>query len=194
MRNLFKALVLCCLLLSLRNTQALCQDDNDDVHNLIINLPEVALLDLEAAGAKDISLGPDAPTEAGEALDFSNESNSELWINHSSIVGAKSDPKKNITVQITSGALPSAMLLSVVVHKDAGAGDGTIGTPTTSLVLNNKAQNIITGLGSAYTGNGPTRGHRLTYSLAFDTKKGAHTNLDFDRANTLTITYTLSDQ
>jgi len=86
------------------------------------------------------------------------------------------------------------MILSVVADKDAGAGDGTMGTPTNSLVLDNKAQNIITGVGSAYTGNGPTRGHRLTYTLALDSKKGAYANLDFDQANTMAITYTLSDQ
>lgn len=194
MRNLFKFFVLFSLVLTLANTQGLCQDDNDDVHNLTVTLPEVALLDLEATGSKDITLGPDAPSEAGEALDFSNESNSELWINYSSIVGSKSEPNRDISVQITSGSVPAAMILSIVAAKDAGAGDGTMGTPSSSLVLDNKAQNIISGVGSAYTGNGPTKGHRLTYTLALDSNKGAYAKLDFDHANTLAITYTLTDQ
>ena len=194
MKNLLNTVIVLAMMLSLGVVEGYSQDDHDDVHNLTIAIPEVALLDLESTGSKDITLGPDAPTEAGLALDFSNESNSDLWINYSSIVGKKSDPQRDISVQITAGQVPAGMILSVVAGKDVGAGDGTMGTPGNTLELGNKPQDIISGVGSAYTGNGPARGHQLTYSLALDSKKGVYGNIDFDEANTLAITYTLTDQ
>ncbi|NND05999.1 MAG: hypothetical protein HKN87_06450 [Saprospiraceae bacterium] len=194
MRKFTKTVALAVMMLGLSQGQMLAQDDQDDVHNVNIAVPEVALLDIESNGSKDITLGPDVPTEAGEALDFSNETNSDLWINYSSIVGSKSDPRRDVTVQITSGEVPSSMLLSVEASADAGAGDGMMGTPGTSITLNAKAQDIITGVGSAYTGNGPSKGHLLTYKLSLDPKKGSYASLDFDQANTLGITYTLTDQ
>ena len=178
MKNLLNTVIVLAMMLSLGVVEGYSQDDHDDVHNLTIAIPEVALLDLESTGSKDITLGPDAPTEAGLALDFSNESNSDLWINYSSIVGKKSDPQRDISVQITAGQVPAGMM----------------GTPGNTLELGNKPQDIISGVGSAYTGNGPARGHQLTYSLALDSKKGVYGNIDFDEANTLAITYTLTDQ
>jgi hypothetical protein len=175
-------------------TMLIAQDDHDDVHNLIIDIPEVALLDLESAGDKTINLSPEAPKEAGEALDFSNQTNSELWINYSSVIGSKSEPARDITVQITSGKLPAGMVLSVKSAKDAGQGDGTMGTPNGKIKLDETAQQIIAGIGSSYTGDGVSKGHQLTYTLELDGKKGSYANLDYDQSSTLAITYTLTDQ
>jgi hypothetical protein len=174
--------------------ESFAQDDNDDIHNLIIKLPEVALLDLEAAGGTSITLAPKAPNEAGQALDFSGETNSDIWINYSSIIGSKTEPSRNITVQITSGAVPAGLVLSVAASKDAGLGDGTMGSPTSLIMLDKSAQDIITGVGSSYTGNGVSKGHQITYSLALDNQRGSYAQLDFDQSNTLGITYTLTDQ
>ena len=170
------------------------QDDHDDVHNLSIDIPEVALLDLESEGDKAIKLGPKAPGEAGNALDFSEEQNSDLWINYSSIVGSKTEPSRDITAQITSGKVPEGLVLSVQAGKDAGMGDGEMGKAGEMIRLDDHAQEIIKGVGSAYTGNGPARGHQLTYVLSLDKKEGSYARIDFDQSNTLAITYTLTDQ
>ena len=170
------------------------QDDNDDVHNVIIQLPEVALLDLEAASGTSITLAPKAPNEAGQALDFSGETNSDIWINYSSIVGSKKEPSRDIMVQITAGSVPEGLQLIVSAGEDAGMGDGKMGKPLAPVVLDKISQKIITGVGSSYTGNGVAKGHQLTYSLTLDEKKGSYAKLDFDNSNTLAITYTLTDQ
>ncbi|MBK8500971.1 MAG: hypothetical protein IPL46_01535 [Saprospiraceae bacterium] len=174
--------------------QLFAQDDNDDVHNVIIQLPEVALLDLEAAAGTSISLAPKAPNEAGQALDFSGETNSDIWINYSSIVGSKKEPSRDIMVQITGGSVPEGLLLTVSAGEDAGMGDGRMGKPQAPVILNKISQKVITGVGSSYTGNGVAKGHQLTYSLALDEKEGSYEKLDFDNSNTLAITYTLTDQ
>ncbi|MCB0669706.1 MAG: hypothetical protein KDC80_27965, partial [Saprospiraceae bacterium] len=131
---------------------------------------------------------------AGNALDFFEEQNSDLWINYSSIVGSKTEPSRDITAQITSGNVPEGLVLSVQASKDAGMGDGEMGRAKEMIRLDDHVQEIITGVGSAYTGNGPSRGHQLTYVLSLDKKEGSYAKIDFDQSNTLAITYTLTDQ
>lgn len=170
------------------------QDDNTAIQNVMISVPEVALLDLESASGTTIQLSPEAPQEAGMAVDFSDQTNTGIWINYSSIVNSRTEPGRNITVQITSGSVPQGMVLNVAAGQDAGLGDGRMGKSTGSIQLTNKAQNIITGVGSAYTGNGVAKGHQLTYALSLDNVKGAYASLDFNQSNTVAITYTLTDQ
>lgn len=172
------------------NTYA--QDTNIDAHNVVIGIPEVALLDLESASGTTITLGPTAPTEAGLAVAFPSQNNS-IWVNYSSIVGSTTEPSRNVAVQITSGAVPAGTTLEVVAVADAGSGDGTVGTPTTAVTLSGTAQNIITGIGSAYTGDGVSKGHNLAYTLDLAAAAGSYALLDFDESSTLEITYTLSD-
>lgn len=182
------------LIASIPATHLLAQDDKDDMHNVIITLPEVALLDLESSSGTTVKLSPKAPNEAGQALDFSGQSNSDIWINYSSIVGHKKKPSRDIEVQITSGEVPAGLVLTVVAGNDAGMGDGKMGKPEGPVTLNKNAQKIIGGVGSSYTGNGVSKGHQLTYTLALDEQNGSYAKLDFDESNTLAITYTLTDQ
>ncbi len=180
------------LLLGVVTFNANAQDSNQDAHNVVIGIPEVALLDLEAANGTSITLGPTAPIEAGNAVDF-NATDNSIWINYSSIVGSVTEPSRNVSVQITSGTVPAGTELSVVAASDAGSGDGTMGLPTPAVVLSSTAQNIITGIGSAYTGNGVNKGHNLSYSLNLSSAAGSYAQLDFDNSDTVVITYTLSD-
>lgn len=170
------------------------QDNNTAIQNVVISVPEVALIDLEANGGTNIQLSPEAPLEAGLPVDFSNQTNNGIWINYSSIVNSRTEPARNITAQITSGTLPQGMVLSVVAAKDAGMGEGNMGTAEAQINLNNRAQNIITGVGSAYTGNGVAKGHQLTYALNLDNANTAYANLDADQSTSLAITYTMTDQ
>ncbi|MBN1821747.1 MAG: hypothetical protein JW833_13590, partial [Prolixibacteraceae bacterium] len=61
-------------------------DSNEGAHSVSINIPEVALLDLE--GSSSITLAPTAPAEAGNPFDFSSATNSSIWVNYSSIVAS----------------------------------------------------------------------------------------------------------
>ncbi|MBN1822326.1 MAG: hypothetical protein JW833_16515, partial [Prolixibacteraceae bacterium] len=57
--------------------------------------------------------------------------------------------------------------------------------------LSSSSQEVITGIGSSYTGNGSGNGHNLTYALELTS------NDDYDelvQGNTsITVTYTLTD-
>lgn len=175
------------------NQTLLAQDTNTEAHDVTINIPEVALLDIEPAASTAITLAPTAPTEAGSPLDFSSSTDNTLWLNYSSIIGSTTEANRKITAAITNGTMPGGMLLKVQAGADAGNGDGTMGTAAGQLTLSGSAQDLITGIGSCYTNTPENNGHQLTYTLELNGAGGSYANLDFDDATTLTITYTLSD-
>lgn len=168
--------------------------DNTVVQNVMIEIPEVAMLDLEGGQGKDIRFAPERPTEAGLPVDFNRQSNTDLWINYSSIVNRRTEPSRDIKVQITSGKIPAGMVLQVKAGQDAGRGDGKTGAPAGTINLDATAQSLITGVGSAYTGNGKGSGHQLTYRLALSDENGAYSKLDLDESASVSIMYTLTDQ
>lgn len=167
------------------------QDDADDTHDIIIGVPAVALVDIEAASGTTINLGADAPTEAGDAVDFSTgASNNDLWLNYSSIKDSANATRK-ITASITSGTLPAGVVLTVTAGADAGNGAGTKGTSAGAVNLTTTDQDIITAIGSAWTDDGVNNGHNLTYDLTLSS--GNYSSLDAADNTTVTITYTISD-
>ena len=168
------------------------QADNNDVttddHDVKIIIPNFAILDVEPEATLSIDLTAGEPTEAGTALNFANATNADLWLNYSSIV-ATSETRK-ITVQ-TSAAIPAGLELKVTAAPYAGAdGGGITGAPTTEVTLSTTAADIVTGIGSCYTGDGNTNGHNLNYALnAIDADYG---NIVSSTAGTtITITYTI---
>ncbi|PCI03734.1 MAG: hypothetical protein COB81_03320 [Flavobacteriaceae bacterium] len=180
--------------LILTATNMFAQDTAEDTHTISLGVPEVALLDLESETGTAISLNGTAPTEAGEKVIF-DATNNDIWINYSSIIGSSSEPTRTIEVQITDGEIPAGLELTVLATKDAGHGDGTMGkvSKTAILLSTTSAQKIIDGVGSSYTGNGANKGHNLTYSLSQKTTNGSYADLDFNKSQTISITYTLSD-
>jgi hypothetical protein len=138
-----------------------CQDTNTDGHTITISIPEVALVDIEPAATKNITLGFTAPTEAGNPI-IPSAANNTLWLNYSSIKSV-ADPSRNVSVKL------NAVIPGVDVHVTAaaatGSGAGTLGTSAGLLTLSAADQTIISGIGSAYTGNGTNNGHNLTYAL-----------------------------
>ncbi|WP_440881815.1 hypothetical protein [Tenacibaculum sp. C7A-26P2] len=186
-----KYLISCSLLIGgLNLVQA--QDGATDSHSLAVTIPEVALIDLESSTSTSITLEVTAPTEAGEAATFPDPDTS-IWMNYSSIVNGTEDSSRNVTVVVSNGTIPPGTKISLVAASDAGGGAGTMGTPTASIDLSTSAQNLVTDIGSAYTGSGVSAGHNLTYTLALSDDADAYSNLDANDSTTLTVLYTLSD-
>lgn len=169
-------------------------DSKVATHLVTISIPEVALLDLEVAtGTTAITLAGTAPTEAGLPMTFgAAATNATIWMNYSSIVGS-TKPTKNITAKISSG-LPTGLKLTVEAATFSGTGKGTTGATSGAVDLDATDRSVVTGIGSAYTGDGATNGHLLTYKLNYATTETAnYKDLRFDAVPLLTITYTLSD-
>ncbi len=166
------------------------QDQHIAHNNVRINIPEVALLDLEPVNGSTVILSPISPTQAGQALDFSTSQNSSIWLNYSSIVSASPGSERTITAMVES-EIPSGLKLKLNVATDAGNGSGKTGTPLNGVILSSQAQPIINGIGSCYTGDGTNNGHLLTYIMELD--EDAYGSLSFDMSSTLNIVYTISE-
>jgi len=190
-------LIAACLLgLSCFTNGLFAQDGNTATHQLSVEVPEVAIIDVEPEGTTTVNLSFTQPAEAGNPITVSaTDVKDALWLNYSSIVtdAAGADPTRNISVKI-SPVLPG-IDLSVQAATYSGSGAGTFGTPGASaLVLTAADQNIITGIGSAYTGNGANNGHNLTYSATVGAAANSYQNLVSNAgSNTTTVTYTISD-
>ena len=168
-------------------------DTNENNHNVRITIPEIALINVQSSSGTNIKLGNGSVVEAGQALKI-EETDKSIWINYSSIVGSKSDPSRNVTVQISEGIIPSALDLFVKADNDAGFGQGKMGKPQNKMqVLTTNPLNIISKIGSSYTGVGVSKGHNIEYLLKLKKEKGSYAQLDFDQSTTVVINYTLSD-
>lgn len=169
------------------------QDTKTDNHTVTISVPEVALVDIEPAATKNITLGFTAPTEAGDPV-TPNTANSTLWLNYSSI---KSVAEPTRTVSVSVNAIIPGIDIHVTAAAATGSGGGLVGDPAAELILSATDQTIISGIGSAYTGNGANNGHNLTYALAAGSSPSgvaAYSDLQATTvATTATVTYTISD-
>lgn len=166
------------------------QDTNVDAHTLRVEVPKVALLDIEGGAA--VTLSPAAPTEAGNPIDFTSDTDNTLWLNYSSIIGDAPNDSRTVTVSLT-GTLPSGANLLVTASAASGDGGGNKGTSSGAVTLAaiNTNYTVITGIGSCYTGDGASKGHNVTYSLTENT--GNYGDLNHNTDYTVTLTYTLSD-
>jgi len=165
---------------------------NTDVpsHNVAISIPEIAILDIETTENADVTFELNADNlEAGQEF-IINESNSDLWINYTSVVIAAAT-QRFITVESNSVPSIAGLTLKVIASAHAGIGGGTVGAPTAIVTPSSTPANIITEIGSAFTGNGNSNGHNLTYHLDF-TGDFADLNVS-DAASTIAITYTILD-
>lgn len=173
-------------------TQLNAQDSNTDNHTIGITIPEVALVDIEPAASKNITMGFTAPTEAGLPITLTGTNNT-LWLNYSSI---KSVTDATRTVSVKLNAVIPGVDIKVTAAAATGSGAGTLGTPSAQLILSAADQTIISGIGSAYTGDGANNGHNLTYALAPGSGSGsvaAYADLQATTTAVATVTYTISD-
>ncbi len=166
------------------------QDVNTQSHNVAISIPDIAILDIESTAGENVSFALNADGLEAGAEFIIDEENSDLWINYTSIVPAVASER---TITIHSDDAPSieGLTLKVVASEHTGSGGGNVGTPTAIVTPSTIATDIITGIGSAFTGNGNSNGHNLTYYLGFN---GDFADLNVvNAAMTITMTYTITD-
>jgi hypothetical protein len=172
---------------------AIAQDNNDTneaSHSVEISIPTVALVDVEGTDgeATTINLTPDVSAlEAGEAVDFSTANDNSLWLNYTSVVA--SEQTRNVTASI-SGTLPTGVSLKLQAG-GISTGNGALGSSAGEVVLTGTGQNVVTGIGSAYTESGENKGHQLTYTL--DMNNSSYSGLIANDTYNVTVTYTITE-
>jgi len=166
------------------------QDVSTQSHNVAISIPVIAILDIESTAGENVSFALNADGLEAGAEFIIDEENSDLWINYTSIVPAVASAR-TITVHSDNAPTITGLTLKVVASAHTGVGGGNFGTPTAIVTPSAIPTDIITGIGSAFTGNGNSNGHNLTYHLDFN---GDFADLNVASAfMTINMTYTITD-
>lgn len=127
--------------------------------NIALTVPSLALI---GTNASTISMSFQPVTNAGARL--AAVSNSSLFLKISSLV--PSGTFRKITVKLASGTIPGGTQLTIAPSScTVSNSGGTLGTAvTTPVVLSSADQNLITGIGSCYSGSGSSDGYNMTIS------------------------------
>jgi len=162
-----------------------------DSHSVAVTIQEVAIVGITSSatdGDTSLDLSPDQITEAGKGLDVSSISDNSLWLNYSSII-ASDGVTRSIGVKLDN-ELNDGYSLKLTVGDDAGNGAGTMGTAAAQVTLSTSESDIVTGIGSSYTGAGANNGRQLTYTLEID--EAAYGDI-YATTETVNITYTITE-
>jgi len=164
--------------------------DNTSTHEIDVQIPEVALLELVSETQHDIQLNATSPSEAGNAVDFSNATTNRIWINYSSII-SETTPTRQV-IAMVKGTMPKGLKLIVEASEFSGTGKGRLGKPAGEVVLSGQPTDVIVDIGSCYTGRGANNGHCLTYKLEKNESSDSYATLKSQHSS-VSVVYTLTD-
>lgn len=158
-------------------------------HELKIDITEVALLSLQTENGDDVNFETVQPEVAGQSIEIQQNEESGIWINYSSIV--KTDQRRKVTASVV-GDIPKGIVLKVKASENQGSGKGRLGEPLSWVTLKQGAVDVISNIGSCYTGRGVQNGHQITYKVELDDESDQYAYLA-EGNTSLQILYTLTD-
>lgn len=118
--------------------------------------------------------------------------NSDLYIKISATArnfGHASSGNGTISAAITSGALPPGTTCTLISAPCTTLNSGgSLGTAlTTPIILSTTDQNLVTNIGTCYTGTGDTDGYQMTFSWF----TSDYTQI-YKTSSTITVTFTIT--
>ena len=158
--------------------------------NLNLEIPSLALVDFVSSQSNIVTYTYDENKDQTKSQTLNSGKEDSTWINYSSITANGST--NSITVHISSGYMPSDVILSIVVSEDMGAGAGAVGRPVGELQLTHYPQNIIEGIGSCYTGKGLNKGHLIRY--IWENPQSYDYEIKYNNSNPISVTYTITSK
>lgn len=170
------------------------QDELESKHdiNVSFSVPQTNLIDIASLNGNTIVFSPVDIDAVASGLNFSL-TNNDLWLNYTVVKSNASSPKR-INVSVVATNFPLGMSLKLKIDADIGLGNGDMGTPIagfSDLIPSAESIEIISNIGSCFTGNGPNKGHNLHFKLDYDNTYYDELYTNF---NTIIIlTYTITD-
>lgn len=153
--------------------------------NVTLNVNDYALI---ATNNAPVSMSLTSTT-AGAAV--TQVTNSSLYVKISSIVPGNT--RRKITARISSGSVPSATTLTMLPAACTTTNSGgVLGTPITSpITLTSVDQQIVSQIGTCYTGSGSADGYRMTFTWSVLNPSTAYQQLASGNYN-VTVVFTLT--
>lgn len=133
----------------------IAQDMNTAQLPVQLTIPPKASINLATAETDTLNL------RKTEQVITPHSSNS-TWINYSSVVDKNTT--NSICASLSSNNLPAEIIVEMHISEDYGEGTGKLGKPAGPITLTDYPQEIITNIGTCFTGEGWGKGHLLTYS------------------------------
>lgn len=186
-RKLLLKLTMLGTLLMFLTTQSFAQNSSTTNQVLTLGIPPIALVyAVDSSGLNEsISLQLTTNT-AGTAITGGTNAS---FLQLSSIVASGSTNK----VQAKIDGVPAGTTLEITASApNSGNGDGTFGTAVAGPVtLSTTAQDIITGIGSCYTGTAPLDGYGLQWQWNAGSS-GSYSSITSTTNFTTTVTLTIT--
>lgn len=159
--------------------------NNTASHNVNVEIPEVALLGLVSSSQTQTL----SANEAGNTVSFATpDQENSVWLNYSSVKRSQNHSRK-ITAFV-DGEVPAGINLRVTAKPATNNGNGDVGQSIGTTELNSQSSDIITNIGSCYTGQGANHGYNLVYSLDVEDEELLASN---DQNLSFNVVYTLTD-
>ena len=166
-------------------TAAMAQESDTTTHDVILQVNEMAVLDVHDDGAITMTLVE--PATGGAAI--ADVTNATKWLNYTSVV--PDGQTRDITAVVGAAAPAGTKLDIVVIAIDGGTNAGTVGAGgnlvTGGVVA--AAVTIVTGIGSCETGTGADNGANVEFTFGVDDIDDVVSDDD----QTVTVTYTLTE-
>ena len=172
-------LILTAVALLLINGVALAQTDQDS-HIVTMEVSSIAVLNVTGG---NITLTIAAPGTGGQVPP--DDTDSTCYLQYTATV--PSGQTRSLTVAWAgSDSAPAGCSLNVTATPSGGANEGSTSGLRT---ISDSAQNVVSSIGSCFTGTGATAGANLAYSLTVTDAA----SLVAGESTSATVTYTLAD-
>lgn len=176
-------LVITALLIT--SVQSYSQGTNQASNTISLGMPEVLLL---KSNTPSINLTL-SPQEAGQAVEQSKSDSTARILISSVVAGSQT---RNLSASVTSGAVPPGTFLKVIAMTPNNAFVGTMGSLGSEVELDATSKNVITGIGTCYSGTASDDGYVLKYTFGVLTAQGSYELIRASAGTEVTVTLTLS--
>lgn len=160
-------------------------------HSVTCDIPEVALLSIISENDAGMNISSISPVEAGNSISGFNIQQNKIWVNYSSIMQNGGNHMRKIEATL-EGDVPENMHIFVEASQPTGIGKGKLGMPSGLTALSTRPTQIISDIGSCYTGKGVNNGHYLTYKVEYDNSSENYAQLVRSETS-INVLYTLTD-
>jgi len=157
-------------------------------HKASIVIPNVALLSLQCENITNMELIGLSASSAGSKVEFKPDSKVSFWLNYSSI--CSKSQKRKVTATVI-GKIPDGITLKLKAESSVGSGQGELGKTNGIVILSESPTDVISGIGSCYTGKGVNNGHMLSYQVEIDEDKFFKS--PENKVASVNVVYTLTD-
>ena len=135
-------------------------------HEIRAVVPKVALVNVVSDHPVQSETDASQPGTCLQNVRLNGDQPSECWINYTSVLDESHKPRK--VVARVHGGLPQGVKLVIETWPASGSSKGQTGMPVSRTEITEEPSEIITGIGTSFTGKGSNNGHMVRLSLEMD--------------------------